>query len=201
MTRYLRNVWSTEAAGLHLINDATALGDNPQFACPLPIDPAIRKQLVVLLIEHVSFDETIHLNKIVVNRVIAHKVIRGFGYLLQYRFPIANMTPIVAYGWDDMRSMKANNTSGFNYRYKTGSTTELSLHAYGLAFDINPWCNPCQVNGIWIPEEARYNPGVPGTITKDGWVATMWRDLGFVCGVDWQEPFDPQHFQFPLAVE
>jgi hypothetical protein len=201
MNRYLRNVSSAETAALHLLDEATALGDDQGFLCPLPIPREIRQNLVVLHLEYVSFEEELHIGQLVVHRKIAHKVEKGFKYLVRSRFLIASMVPIAAYGWDDMRSMRANNTSGFNYRYKTGSTTDLSLHAYGLAFDINPLWNPCRSRGIWIPPGARYDSSVPGTITKNSVVAQVWRDLGFVCGVDWQEPLDPQHFQFPLIVE
>jgi peptidoglycan LD-endopeptidase CwlK len=197
MNWYLQNLVSAQGQALHLLDEATILGDNPEFICPLVIPREIRKDLVVLALEF-FFEDVLHIGQMGVHRAIAHKVEHGFRYLAQARFPIASIVPIVAHGWDDMRSMAANNTSGFNYRYKVGSPDELSLHAYGLAFDINPFWNSCRSDGIWLPEGARYDEAVPGTITKDSWVATMWRDLGFTCGVDWQEPFDPQHIQMPL---
>ena len=38
--------------------------------------------------------------------------------------------------------MRANNTSCFNFRFQTGSTTRISKHGMGLAIDINPLYNP-----------------------------------------------------------
>lgn len=197
MNWYLQGFAGAQGRALHLLDEATALGDNPEFACPLVIPHEIRKDLVLLTPEFFS-DDVLHVGQIVVHRAIVHKVEHGFKYLARARFPIASMVPIVAYGWDDVRSMAANNTSGFNYRYKMGNPDDLSLHAYGLAFDINPLWNPYHRAGACSPLGARYDEKVPGTIIRDSWVTAMWRDLGFICGVDWEEPFDPQHFEFPL---
>lgn len=200
MNRYLRIVSGVDTATLHLMNTNMATGRDPNFPCPLPIPEAIQRDLIVLSLNFISFDDALHTGQLVVHRKIAAKVRRIFESLLWYRFPIGSMVPIVAYGWDDGRSMRANNTSGFNYRYIAG-TDQLSLHAFGLAVDINPWQNPCRSHGIWLPVGAYHDPLVPGTITGDSKVAAVFREHGFECGVDWQEPFDPQHFQFPLAVE
>lgn len=194
----LQHSASAQGQALHLFDEATAFGDNPAFPCPLPIPTEIRKELVLVSFEIFSGGQSLSIGQMGLHRAIVHKVKRGIDYLTKRRFPIASMVPIVRYGWSDLLSMAANNTSGFNYRYKTGSTTDLSLHAYGLAFDINPWWNPCRSQGIWLPEGACHDEAVPGTITKNSWVAQVWRDLGFTCGVDWEDPFDPQHIQMPL---
>lgn len=189
----------------HPLMDRTmAIGEHPRFPCPLSIPWAIRRHLVVLPIVFFSCAGNFRLGQLVIHQAIREKVVLGFSYLARARFPITSIVPIAAFGWDDERSMFADNTSAFCYRYKTGKNTgkeeDLSLHAYGLAFDINPRRNPCRSQGVWIPEGARYDPEVPGTIARDSWVACLWRDLGFTCGVDWQEPFDPQHIQMPLSV-
>jgi poly-gamma-glutamate synthesis protein (capsule biosynthesis protein) len=106
------------------------------------------------------------------------------------------MVPIVAYGWDDVRSMLGNNSSGFNYRFIAG-TDRPSQHAYGLAFDLNPLWNPCCSDGFWAPD-APYVPEAPGTIARRSWVVRVFEDLDFKWGGDWSEPFDPQHFQMRL---
>lgn len=198
MNWYLQGLAGASKTALHLLDEATALGDNPEFSCPLVIPREIRENLAVYPLEFFSTDDVLHIGQIVVHRAIWHKVEHGFKYLAQVRFPIASMVPIAAYGWDDTRSMAANNTSGFNYRYKVGNPDDLSGHAYGLAFDINPLWNPYRSGGIWLPEGACYDVTVPGTIARDSWVAAMWRDLGFICGVDWEDPFDPQHIEYPL---
>lgn len=200
MNRFLRRVSGVSATALHLMDTKTATGRDPNFPCPLSVPEAIQRDLIVLSLNFISFDDTLHTGQLVVHRKIAASVRRIFEDLLWHRFPIGSMVPIVAYGWDDERSMKANNTSGFNYRYIAG-TDRLSSHAFGLAIDINPWQNPCRSHDIWQPAGARYDPLAPGTITRDSVVAGIFREYGFDCGVDWQEPFDPQHFQFPLVIE
>jgi hypothetical protein len=45
-------------------------------------------------------------------------------------------------GASDMRSMKADNTSAFNCRYRNGVCCTWSQHAYGRAIDVNPVENP-----------------------------------------------------------
>lgn len=200
MNRYPRRVSNVSSVALHFLDTKTAIGRDSNFPCPLPIPEAIQDNLIVLLSNFVSFDEVVHTGQLVVHRRIAARVRRVFEELLYHRFPIGSIVPIVAYGWDDERSMRANNTSGFNYRYIAG-TDRLSSHAFGLAIDINPWQNPCRSHGIWQPTGARYDVTAPGTITRDSKAAEIFRNHGFECGVDWEEPFDPQHFQFPLAVE
>ncbi len=51
--------------------------------------------------------------------------------------------------------MNDNNTSSFNYRFISGSRI-LSMHANGLAIDINPKQNPYVKNGTSIPAGSEY---------------------------------------------
>ena len=51
------------------------------------------------------------------------------------------MLPIEAYGGSDFRSIEADNTSSFNCRSATGSSS-WSEHAYGRAIDLDPIENP-----------------------------------------------------------
>jgi hypothetical protein len=68
-------------------------------------------------------------------------VLRIFTRLREIRFPIAKARLINHYDGNDDASMADNNTSAFNSRNVAG-TNSLSLHAYGLAIDINPVQNP-----------------------------------------------------------
>jgi hypothetical protein len=61
--------------------------------------------------------------------------------LHQRGFPLARAKPIEHYHGDDAASMQDNNTSAFNNRPIAGGGPP-SLHAYGLAIDINPLQNP-----------------------------------------------------------
>ena len=64
-----------------------------------------------------------------------------FKRLYRLRYPIRRMELIDRYGADDHRSMAADNTSAFNCRFVAG-TQRWSMHAYGLAIDLNPVENP-----------------------------------------------------------
>src|SRR5215470_19718540 len=71
----------------------------------------------------------------------AESVLRIFTKLRKMRFPIAKARLINHYDGDDDASIADNNTSAFNSRNVAGTNT-LSLHAYGLAIDLNPLQNP-----------------------------------------------------------
>lgn len=181
----------------YLFSERVAIGADSCFPCLLPIPDEISQSLTVLSLQYWSIDQGIRVGQLVVHRAIVERIRKGFNRLCAAHFPIATMVPIVAYGWDDVQSMAANNTSAFNFRCIAG-TDRLSLHAYGLAVDINPLWNPCCGDGIWTPD-APYVPEAPGTIARDSWVVRLFEDLGFKWGGDWSEPFDPQHFQMSLA--
>jgi hypothetical protein len=134
--------------------------------------------------------------------------VRGlFEELLRCRFPIARARPMQHYGGDDMAAMRDNNTSAFNHRALTGGGA-LSLHAYGLAIDINPVQNPYlafEVNGqAQVSPEAgiRYANRIrqrPGKSLRQGMteeVVQVFANHGFlIWGGDWDDPIDYQHFQ------
>lgn len=170
-----------------------ALRDNPDFPCPAEIRAA--QHLITL--EYWSFDCRIHVGQLVIHRDLVKDMEFIFRALLFARFPIAKMIPIVAYGWDDERSMQDNNTSGFNYR-KKAHADELSLHAYGRAIDINPWLNPCIIDGVISPAGARYDPSAPGALTNFSLPTRLFKARGYQCGLDWITHKDYQHFEKPF---
>lgn len=192
---YLKGLRRAHEGALQLLDAETALGKNPQFPCPLPIPDEVLEQLEVVAVPYFSFDGEVHIGQLVVHQLIVTPVRFIFSELARQRFPIASIVPVVAYGWSDERSMCANNTSAFNFRYIAG-TRELSLHARGLAIDINPRQNPCVVHGVRQPRNGYYNIDDPGTIAKDSLVVRLFRQQGADWGGKWKEPFDPQHFEF-----
>lgn len=78
---------------------------------------------------------------IVVLDAVAPHVAKIFSALHDLKFPIHQANPMEFYKGDDEISMVNNNTSGFNYR-PIADQKSLSLHAYGVAIDINPVQNP-----------------------------------------------------------
>ena len=98
--------------------------------------------------------------------------------------------------------MAANNTSAFNYRQISGSSGKLSLHAYGVAVDINPRQNPYVRGKTVLPaagseflDRRRLQPGMiqAGDVVYQAFVKRGWR-----WGGDWTSLKDYQHFEKPL---
>jgi hypothetical protein len=98
-------------------------------------------RLKLVRFEHAGFDGLTHRGEIVVMDAAAGHVRRIFESLLEMRFPIEKARLMNDYGGDDDAAIADNNTSGFNHRTVEGSGG-LSLHAYGLAIDVNPKQNP-----------------------------------------------------------
>lgn len=161
------------------------------------IPEEIKKQMTLIDVHYLSFDGEIRDGQLVVHREVFTEVQELFQRLLETKFPIQRIVPVVVYGWNDAVSMATNNTSAFNYRVISG-TNRLSNHSYGRAIDINPVQNPCvQKNGSTVPSGARYDVAVPGTITED--IAALFISRGWIWGGNWTEPKDWQHFEKPVG--
>jgi hypothetical protein len=145
-----------------------------------------------------GFDRQAHHGRLVVHRTVARDVARLFGKLYAARFPIHRMRLVDRYGADDKRSMKDDNTSAFNCRYRNGICCTWSMHAYGKAIDINPVENPeLWSGGVAPPNGAAYadrSNKRRGMIFHGG---AVWKDfptIGWEWGGDWSWPIDYQHF-------
>jgi D-alanyl-D-alanine carboxypeptidase len=119
--------------------------------------------------------------------------------LYRLRFPIRQMRLVDAYGADDHRSMKADNTSAFNCRFIAGSDGVWSEHAYGRALDLNPLENPYVTESGYVSPPA----GTPfanrsrhrrGMVHRGGPVIAAFATVGWEWGGDWPWPKDYQHF-------
>ena len=172
-----------------------ATRDNPKVE-PAPL--FVRKYLRLIKVWYYSYDGEIHEGQLVVHRHIRPQVKAIFGELLRHRIPIAKVVPIVSYEWDDERSMQDNATSCYNWRTIPG-TDRLSLHALGLAIDINPLWNPWIKGELVQPAGARYDPSVPGTLTANSLIVQIFKKYGFDWAGDWYQEHglvDYQHFGF-----
>jgi len=155
----------------------------------------IREVLALIPVPFFSFDGEVREGQLVVHRELEKEVQDIFKKLVDTRFPIKQIAPVVAYGWDDDASMADNNTSAFNYRV-IFNTDRLSNHSYGRAIDINPLQNPYVLSdGTVMPKGAHYDLLQPGTITAE--VADLFRLRGWSWGGDWKDRKDWQHFEKP----
>lgn len=141
-----------------------------------------------------GFDGRPHRGTLVVHRRVARDVSAIFRRLHATRFPIRRMLPVSAYRGDDDASMAADNTSSFNCRF-VGGTRHWSMHAYGLAIDLNPLENP-YVSGSRVSPPAgrayldRSRPR-RGMISSN--VVRAFASRGWRWGGTWRTP-DYQHF-------
>ncbi len=157
--------------------------------------------LAIVDIRYLGFDNRIHQGQIVIHKALRAEVAGIFKQLLLNKFPIFKAVPIVAYGWDDHKSIKDNNTSAFNYR-NVFATNRLSNHSYGRAIDINPLVNPYVTeDGIVRPAGPEYDPAAKGAIADGDKTVSLFLDCGWEWGGHWKEEYgyvDYQHFQKPV---
>jgi len=160
--------------------------------CPVPVE-----QLRAIDVRHWGNDGAVHTGRLVVAANLAEGMVDILHDLYDARFPIEKMRPIDEYGGDDMRSIRANNTSAFNCRAVTGGSG-WSEHAYGRAIDVNPFVNP-YVKGSTVlpPEAAPYTDrsrNDPGMIHADDAVVRAFAARGWAWGGYWSSLKDYQHF-------
>lgn len=119
-----------------------------------PGSPVGRSGLRYLTINYWGFDGYRYRGEMILDTLTVAAGAGALAELYSLRFPIRQMVLPDRFGVmsvsphlgaDDYRSMAADNTSGFNYRYVDGTehtTRVLSPHSYGNAIDINTWENP-----------------------------------------------------------
>lgn len=164
-------------------------------------------ELRYLRISHWNAEGKSVVGEMICNRAIAKSLLAIFRTLYEAHYPIERMELVDEYGADDERSMQANNTSCFNFRFINGTRT-ISLHGRGMAVDINPLYNPCvhrngkiepstgapyAYNRLSIPKSS---PAYPYIITgSDHIVCRTFRAHGFTWGGSWRNKKDYQHFE------
>ena len=154
--------------------------------------PEITANQTLLDVPFVDFDGANQTGQIIVARDVADDVTAIFAEI--YGFPLAQITPLVAFGWSDDASMAANNCSGFNYRHKVGKA-ELSAHALGRAVDLNPLLNPYIRGETTLPPGAIYEVTRRGTLLAHGIVVRAFERRGWEWGGNWTNLLDYHHFE------
>lgn len=157
--------------------------------------------LKYVIVQYVNFAGVSKQGELIVNKVIAKDIVQIFYELYQAKYPIARMVLVDEYGANDNKSMKANNTSAFNYRIMDG-TNILSQHAYGLAIDINPVQNPfvsirkgaLYCNPIAGKKYADRSLKSKGMIIKGDLCYKLFKKHGFLWGGEIWKAKDYQHF-------
>jgi D-alanyl-D-alanine carboxypeptidase-like protein len=161
--------------------------------------PVALAQLRRLRLTYWGFDGRAHTGALVANVRAVSPLTRVFSRLYAARFPIRRMRLIDAYGGSDERSLRADNTAAFNCRYAVASGPKRwSVHAYGLAIDVNPVENPYLEGGRVHPragraylDRARYRRGMA---VRGGLLVDVFASVGWAWGGRWTGSPDYQHF-------
>ncbi len=161
-------------------------------------DPITFSELRLIAVSYWGFDDKPHTGKLVVNAQWATKLCTVFQKLYDARFPIHRMNIIDDYGASDRRSMNADNTSSYNGRWRGGTTDVWSMHAYGLAIDINTVENPWVYKSGVSPEAGRAYTNrsltAKGMIHAGDVVVRAFASIGWKWGGSWSSSKDYQHF-------
>lgn len=172
-----------------------------------PRCPVRYADLRYLTLTYLGFDGKSHHGEMVVHADVVHDVVTAFEMLFAMRYPIRRMTLVDDYGAgatpmdgaNDFASIEADNTSAFNCRARTGSTTTYSEHAFGRAIDLNPLENPyvTRQGTTSHPASRRFLDRTvddPAVITAKGHVVAIFASIGWGWGGSWSGIKDLQHF-------
>ncbi len=166
-----------------------------------------RSDLRYLRCLHVDKDKHILVGEMVVNKTIADDVLDIFRQLYEAKYPIERMRLIDYWDADDERAMRDNNSSSFNFRFISHTTT-VSKHGKGIAIDINTLYNPYHkilTDGTEVIEPATGKPYLDRSktfnykIEKGDLCYRLFKAKGFDWGGDWTNRKDYQHFELPSS--
>ena len=162
----------------------------------------LREDLRYLRIMHYNKEGEVRRGELICHKDIADALLEIFQELYKAKYPIERMVLVDDYGADDETSMRANNSSAFNFRYISG-TGKLSSHSRGMAIDINPLYNPyvrqgkggvrvSPSNAVKYVDRAKV---FPYKIVKGDLCYRLFKKHGFTWGGDWKNSKDYQHFE------
>lgn len=179
-------------------------GNSYKSECPVP-----RTELRYLRLLHWDFYGNIRVGEMVCHQSISEDLMRIFRQLYDAGYPIEKMVLVDDYSADDDLSSADNNTSCFNYRTVSGGS-QMSLHARGVAVDVNPLYNPyvtrnaqgevrcAPSNGIAYIDRTK---DFPYKIDENDLCYKLFTEAGFTWGGSWSGNPDYMHFSRTSARE
>lgn len=162
-----------------------------------------RDSLRYLTCLHRDVRQQAWVGEMIVNASIAEGVLDAFRQLYEAGYPIERMRLVDYYEADDETSMRANNSSSFNFRF-ISHTTKVSKHGLGMAIDINTLYNPYHktlADGTEIVEPSTGRPYLDRDarfdykIEKGDLCYRLFTAMGFEWGGEWKTCKDYQHFE------
>jgi hypothetical protein len=163
-----------------------------QPSCPVAAD-----DLRYLTMSFWGFDGRLHTGEMIVNVRVADGVTGVFRRLFEAQFPIEEMRVMSPAELTAPPTGDGNNTTAFVCRPAVRQT-RWSAHAYGLAIDLNPFCNPYVRGDLVLPELAssyvdRANRR-PGMVERGDVAVRAFAAIGWQWGGNWTTSKDLQHF-------
>ena len=194
-----RSVLAQDFAQQKITDDIFARIEGKSFKanCTTP-----REDLRYLKVLHYNKEGEVLEGELICHKNIADDLLAIFQELYQAKYPIERMVLVDEYDADDEASMRANNSSAFNFRTISG-TNRLSRHSQGMAVDINPLYNPYvrqrggrikiePLNGTAYADRTKE---FPYKIVKGDLCYRLFKKYGFSWGGDWKNSKDYQHFE------
>lgn len=160
--------------------------------------PVALHELTYLTMSFHGFDGLAHTGEMVVASEFSEGVVAAFRGLWEVGFPIEEMRVQAQAEMDAHPTGDGNVTGSFECRPAVGRSGGWSMHAYGLAVDINPFHNPYVKGDAVAPELAsayldRTNIR-PGMITEGDAAVTAFDAMGWGWGGRWSTAKDWMHF-------
>ena len=161
--------------------------------CPVPVE-----DLTYLTLSFWGFDGLAHTGEMIVNSAFAEQVVEVFRRLHEIHFPIEEMRVQDQAEMDAHPTGDGNVTGSFECRPAVGRSGGWSMHAYGLAVDINPFHNPYARGEVVAPELAsayidRDNER-PGMIFEGDTAVSSFDEMNWGWGGRWETAKDWMHF-------
>jgi hypothetical protein len=175
----------------------------------VPVDVAIRSSwreecpvalegLTYLTMSFYGFDGLPHTGEMLVAAEFADGVVEAFRRLWEVRFPIEEMRVQEEEEMDAPPTGDGNVTGSFECRPAVGQSGGWSMHAYGLAVDINPFHNPYTKGEVVAPELASAyidrTDVRPGMILEGDTAVGAFDEMGWGWGGRWNTAKDWMHF-------
>ena len=161
--------------------------------CPVGLE-----DLSYLTVSFVGFEGDNHTGELLVNAAFGEGIVEVMRVLFETRFPIEEMRVITAAEIDAPPTGDWNSTTSFVCRPAVGRESGWSMHAFGLAIDINPFHNPYLRGEVVVPELASAYTDradvLPGMIEPTSPVVDAFAAIGWEWGGNWQSAKDWMHF-------
>lgn len=151
----------------------------------------------LISVSYYGFDGKIHKGQLICHTLVQDDVKAIFQELFAIKFPIYSVIPISEFQFDDLLSMRANNTTCFDYRLKV-MKNGLSKHVTGMAIDINPMQNPYihKYRTEPFPNQSGVAKGrIRITDENEKKAIEIFKKYGWKWGGNWRNSKDYMHFE------